>query len=62
MYFIYCIHITPIFIPYCIDYVVFPMSYDLKDGKIRMAFGHQDIEGWVGILSVQEVLESLKKI
>lgn len=42
-----------------LDYVVFPMTFAINNDTIQMSFGHQDWEGMIGYLNLQEVLDSL---
>ena len=42
-----------------IDYVVFPMCYELREQLLYMSVGHQDCEGWLTILNITDVLSTL---
>jgi len=38
------------------------MAFDVYNGTIRLSFGHQDFEGMIGYLNLQDVLDSLQSI
>ncbi len=45
-----------------IDYVVFPMSFFVKNGTVHVAVGYQDECGWLLMLNLIELLTSLRNV
>lgn len=41
------------------DYILYPMGFYLEDENITLSFGRNDQEGWVGLINLDELLNSL---
>lgn len=47
---------------FIIDYVVFPMSFDVRDGVVYLVYGKQDDAGWVAEIDLESLLDSLMPV
>lgn len=45
-----------------IDYVAFPMSFDIREGIVYLLYGKQDKAGWIAEISLISLLQSLRPV